>query len=213
MFKKFQKWFEAENVKNETKPPTDDSLDGAKPKETSTPLQNMQSTVVTRVLPSLVPTTTRQTQTPQRSKAHVRCEFRQTHVFKSFESYRQFIKNSQPDRQVQELDDLVSFCQEFMDAVLPNRKMATDQSTAEFGKNLMGVVRSIIKLVTLPDDERIDIRDADFLDNIVDFSDLFDRTLRDIAVLVTRDAIDRDPIDYEDNYFAACSAFLSVYNS
>ena len=102
MFKKFQKWFAAEK---EEKPVTDDSVDLIKPKETSTPLEHKTTqvvtrvpvpvkkvskittldskpaTVITRVLPGLVNTTTRMTQTPQRSKVHTRCEFKFSHVF------------------------------------------------------------------------------------------------------------------------------------
>ena len=224
MFKKFQVWYKSEQTEADSGTQT---ISG-EPKETSTPLEIREKDqkkpavvtqvkvqkkvpVITRILPKLpTATTSRTTQTPQRSK---KCDYPTTHVFRSYAAYRSFIEKSNWIKKCRELEDLIAFFRQWQEVAVEYREMQTTMTPKELGDLIAKFSARIMRVLTISDKERLGVSDDDFFSMLWDLGDIFDRSLKDICIQITTDAAYQDEADYSDNYASACRAFIEVFNS
>ena len=78
----------------------------------------------------------------------------------------------------------------------------------EFGEYVMQTVSKALRTMTVSDKARLELSDDYFWECMVDFGEVYDRSIRDMIVQIAKDAVETVEVDYTDNYYAACKANL-----
>ena len=178
------------------------------------PLNHNQpkSTIFHRVGPFTTAKTT-STQTPNRPEP---CKYKETHVFASYENFEGYIRRLSFTRRRVELDDLLEFTKVLTNVCFETRKMATETNTSRdlLAESIHNIMSTIAEVIVNPDYKRTEFDAGFFRELLYDVGLVFDRSLKDIVVLLLQETLNEyhGDLDAEDAcvYTKAARAYFDV---